>query len=122
MQIIIHKVGLRNICVLMATAYFVAGCAARPEPKPDPQRVAEYRKDLEDQLGITRANETRERCARLPKPAIGMTASQLTASCWGPPRHVAESVTAKGKVAGWSYPEGKILLVDSIVTRIDTSR
>jgi hypothetical protein len=81
-----------------------------------------YYQDLRRQLGIDRAERLQELCKKLPTPAIGMKAAQVSASCWGQPEHVAESVTAQGKLAVWGYPEGYVYLTDGVVTRIVTSR
>lgn len=108
-------------CWIGAAAIFatVSGCAREPPPLTQ-GTAAGYKKDIEDQLGITRAKQTRERCSQLAKPAIGMTAAQVLASCWGKPDHVAETITARGKVAGWGSPEGNILLSDGVVMKIET--
>jgi hypothetical protein len=81
-----------------------------------------YSQDLRRQLGFYRAERLQELCKKLPTPAIGMKTAQVSASCWGQPDNIAESVTAQGKVAVWGYPEGYVHLTDGVVTRIVTSR
>ena len=80
-----------------------------------------YSQDLRRQLGFYRAERLQELCKKLPTPAIGMKAAQVSASCWGQPDNIAESVTAQGKLAVWGYPEGYVYLTDGVVTRIVTS-
>jgi hypothetical protein len=104
---------------IVAICLAVAGCARAPPP---PDYTQMFQKDLEDQLGITRAKQRQELCSRLPAPAIGMKSDQVRSSCWGQPDHAAESVTAQGKQAVWSYPEGYVYLSDGVVTKIITSR
>ncbi len=70
--------------------------------------AADIQKDIEDQLGITRARQRQETCTKLPAPSIGMSEAQVLSSCWGKPDHAAESITARGKQALWSYPEGYV--------------
>jgi hypothetical protein len=81
-----------------------------------------YSQDIRRQLGYYRAERLRELCKKLPTPAIGMKAAQVSASCWGQPDNVAESATAQGKAAVWGYPEGYVYIADGVVIRIVTSR
>lgn len=99
----------------------VLGCA-RPAPPPPVASAADYRKDIEDQLGITRARQRAEACRTGYIPAIGMSEAKVLASCWGAADHATESVSAHGKQAIWSYPEGSLFLTNGVVTRILTSR
>lgn len=99
----------------------VLGCA-RPAPPVPTATAADYQKDLEDQLGITRARQRAEACRVGYAPAIGMTEAKVVASCWGAADHAAESVTAQGKQAVWSYPEGYVYFANGVVTQIVTSR
>lgn len=107
------------LAVITCTTFL--GCA-RPAPPTPVANAADYQKDLEDQLGITRARQRAEACRAGYVPAIGMTEARVAASCWGTADHAAESVTAQGKQAVWSYPEGYVYLTNGIVKRIVTSR
>ena len=73
-------------------------------------------------LGIDKAEQRQALCAKIGGPKIGMNTTQVLASCFGKPNHVAESVTAQGKQEVWSYPEGYVFLTDGIVTKIVTAR
>lgn len=107
----------------LITALCLATSACATPPPVDRQALAdEYRRDMENQLGITRARKRQLACTRAPTPSIGMTASQVLSSCWGKPDHAAESVTAQGQAAVWSYPEGYVYLSDNVVTKIVTAR
>jgi hypothetical protein len=105
---------------LAAACLAAAGCASTPPVSQ--QELSKYQKDLEDQLGVTRARERRDLCSKLPPPAIGMTAGQVLSSCWGQPDHVHESITAQGKQAVWGYPGAAVVLSNETVTEIVTSR
>ncbi len=106
---------------IIAICLVALGCVRAPVV--DQQYTANvYQKDIEDQLGITRARQRQEVCSRLPAPAIAMSTAQVLSSCWGKPDHAAESITAQGKQAVWSYPEGYVYLSDGTVTKIVTSR
>ena len=105
---------------VIALCLVASGCAS-PPPYQGPT-AADYQKDMEDQLGITRARQRQEACSRLPMPKIGMTADQVLSSCWGKPDHAAEETTARGKMSVWGYPEGYVYLTDGTVTKIVTSR
>jgi hypothetical protein len=104
------------------TLLVLAGCARPPPPSPVPIEQNPYYQGLRKQLGIERAEQRQELCTKLPKPSIGMTATQVLSSCWGKPDHNAESTTAQGKQAIWAYPEGELYLTNDVVTRIVTSR
>lgn len=108
--------------IIFAATLFpvLTGCSSTPAYQGP--TAADYQKNMEDQLGITRARERQAACLKLPTPAIGMTANQVMASCWGQPDHVAEETTARGKVAVWGYPEGYVYLADRRVFKIVTSR
>jgi hypothetical protein len=105
---------------IIAACLVVSGCTSSP-PYRGPS-AADYQKNIEDQLGITRARQRQELCSKLPSPAVAMTSAQVLSSCWGQPDHSAESITAQGKQAVWSYPEGYVYLSDGIVIKIVTSR
>jgi hypothetical protein len=106
---------------IIAVCLVATGCSSAPPVDRGPSANV-YQKDIEDQLGITRARQRQEACSRLPLPAIGMSAAQVVASCWGKPDHAAEETTARGKTAVWGYPEGYVYLADGTVTKIVTSR
>jgi hypothetical protein len=110
--------GMRLLLIVLCL--FSTGCSSRPPYQG--LTAADYQKDMEDQLGITRARQRQEACSRLPMPKIGMTANQVLSSCWGNPDHAAEETTAQGKVSVWGYPEGYVYLSDGTVTKIVTSR
>jgi len=110
---------------LVFTGVVISGCVQPVPPETDAdreRRTADYKQALEDQLGITRARQRAEVCAKLPAPSIGMTEAKVLASCWGRPDHSAQSVTASGKDAVWAYPEGYVYLTNGVVTKIVTSR
>lgn len=106
------------VAAVLCTA--LTGCSTAPPPPV--ATAADYQRDLEDQMGITRARQRAEACRSGNLPAIGMTEAKVLASCWGTADHAAQSVTAQGKQAVWSYPEGYIYLTNGVVTRIVTSR
>jgi hypothetical protein len=116
-----HGLGSTMRFLIIAACLAVTGCAS-PLPVDREQYSNLFRKDLEDQLGITRAKQTRDLCSKLPAPAIGMSGSQVLASCWGNPARVVESITAQRKIAVWGYPEGRVLLDNGIVRKIETER
>lgn len=107
-----------RMLLVVALCVPTLGCAKKTPPLPP----ADYKKNIEDQLGITRARQRAEACRTRYAPAIGMTEAKVVASCWGAADHAAESVTAQGKKAVWSYPEGYVYLTNGIVTKIITSR
>lgn len=111
---------MRTLAALISamTCVAISGCV-RPPPSMPP---ADYQKDIEDQLGITRARQRAEACTKIPPPSIGMTEAKVLSSCWGNPDNNAQSVTASGKQAIWSYPEGYVYLTNGIVTKIVTAR
>jgi len=69
----------------------------RPKPKP---------KDL---------------CVTKGGVSIGMTANEIYASCWGKPRRVNETVTARGRHEQWVYGGGYLYLDNGVLTSIQTS-
>jgi hypothetical protein len=50
-----------------------------------------------------------EECARRGQPKIGMTASELTASCWGKPNRIIKKTTAAGIEENYVYSIGHIV-------------
>jgi len=114
---------MRDLRILIVAACIATGaCTSDPPRTPDPAQVARYQKDIEDQLGTTRARQRQEACTKGSPPSIGMTEAKVLSSCWGNPDHFSESVTAEGKQAVWSYPEGYVYFSTGVVTRIVTSR
>jgi hypothetical protein len=109
---------MRFLMVLVSLG--LSGCSSAPSYQAT--SAADYQKDMEDQLGITRARERQELCTKLPAPVVSMTAAQVLASCWGKPDHAAEETTAHGKRLVWGYPEGYVYLEDGKVTKIVTAR
>jgi len=108
--------------ILLAVCLAVGACAGPPPSQPDPALVNMYKKDIEDQLGITRARQRQQACSAGYTPAIGMTEAKVLASCWGRPDHLSEEITAAGKMAVWAYPEGYVYLSGGLVTKIIVSR
>jgi hypothetical protein len=106
---------------IIAISLLATGCASAPPVDRGPSAAA-YQKDIEDQLGITRARQRQEVCSKLPAPTVGMSAAQVVSSCWGKPDHAAEETTARGKTSVWTYPEGYVYLADGTVVKIVTSR
>jgi hypothetical protein len=114
---------MRGFLVFVVMCVAVAGCARKtPPPSPDPNATSYYQRELENQLGITRAKQLAQACKQAPPPSIGMTEKQALSSCWGKPDHAAESITAGGTQAVWSYPEGYVYLSNGFVTKIIVSR
>ena len=60
-------------------------------------------------------------CNRKGGVSVGMTASQVFSSCWGKPRRVNTTITARGKHEQWVYGGGYLYLDDGVVTSIQTS-
>jgi hypothetical protein len=63
----------------------------------------------------------KDRCDRLGGARIGMTSNGVLKSCWGKPRHVNTTITARGKHEQWVYGGGYLYLDDGVVTSIQTS-
>lgn len=61
-------------------------------------------------------------CDRRGGVAIGMTKAQVYSSCWGRPRKVNETMTARSRHEQWVYGGGYVYLEDGVVTSIQTSR
>jgi hypothetical protein len=65
----------------------------------------------------------REECARRGQPKIGMTATELTASCWGNPRRTIKKTTAAGIEEDYVYSIGHIVkIIDGKVSEIIETR
>lgn len=64
-----------------------------------------------------------EECTRRGQPKIGMTATELTASCWGKPRRIIKKTTAVGIEENYVYSIGHIVkFSDGKVSEIIESR
>jgi hypothetical protein len=58
-------------------------------------------------------------CKKKGNPKIGMTAAQVKATCWGPPKYVNAKVRATGKYEQYVYGDNKfVYLRDGIVTSV----
>lgn len=58
-------------------------------------------------------------CDRRGGVRIGMTAEQVRASCWGKPRYVNRTTTARGTSEQWVYGGGNYVYLDNgIVTTV----
>lgn len=61
-------------------------------------------------------------CERRGGVAVGMTAKQVEATCWGKPTSVNRTVTGAGAREQWVYPGyNYVYLVNGVVTSIQTS-
>jgi hypothetical protein len=58
-------------------------------------------------------------CKKRGNPKLGMTAAQVKASCWGPPKYVNAKVRATGKYEQYVYGDNKFVYFrDGIVTSV----
>jgi hypothetical protein len=58
-------------------------------------------------------------CKKKGNPKIGMTAAQVKATCWGPPKYVNAKVRTTGKYEQYVYGDNKfVYLRDGIVTSV----
>jgi hypothetical protein len=72
---------------------------------------------------IARAKANIEECQRRGQPKIGMTAEQLTSSCWGRPARIIKKTTAIGIEEDYVYGIGHIVRFrDGVVTEIVEAR
>ena len=109
--------------VLVQLAWLLlAGCASPPPPPPVPIEQNPYYQDLRRQLGIERAEQRQELCAKTPKPSIRMTSAQVFSSCWGKPDHAANPYGTRETRSMELYTEGYVYLSDGVVIKIITSR
>ena len=60
-------------------------------------------------------------CDRKGGVAIGMTKTQVLASCWGKPERVNTTITAGLRSEQWVYGYNYVYLRDDVVTSIQTS-
>jgi len=58
-------------------------------------------------------------CKKIGSPKLGMTAAQVKASCWGPPKYVNAKTRKTGKYEQYVYGDNKfVYLRDGIVTSV----
>lgn len=48
-----------------------------------------------------------------PKPYIGMTTAEISASSWGSPNEVISTMTADGKEEQWEYAPNKVIFIEN---------
>lgn len=77
---------------------------------------------MSDEAQKKKSDAAANDCKKRGGVSIGMTAAQVYASCWGKPRSVNETITARGKHAQWVYGSGYLYLDDGIVTSMQVSR
>jgi hypothetical protein len=66
--------------------------------------------------------EVKGSCNRKGGVQIGMSREQIYASCWGHPKSVNETITARGKHEQFVYRGGYLYLDDGVLTSIQTNR
>jgi hypothetical protein len=72
---------------------------------------------------VADAKKAREDCARSGQPRIGMTESELVATCWGKPRRIVKRTTAEGVEETYIYGIGHVVTVtDGKVSAIVEAR
>jgi hypothetical protein len=103
-----------------AASLALFGCANSASPFDMPYYQDGYAADIRRQLGNDRAEQRQALCSKTRAPAVGMTTTQVLASCWGEPDHATESTMPQGKQAIWAYPEGELTLMNGTVTRMVT--
>jgi hypothetical protein len=96
----------------------LAGCANSAQPFDEHPYQERYAANIRRQLGVDRTEQRQALCSRNRSPVIGMTTTEVLASCWGEPDHASDSTTAQGKQTIWAYPEGEVTLTNGTVTRI----
>jgi hypothetical protein len=98
--------------------------------EPDPgltreqwhEHVREIKRRVQEEVAQRRLAR-REECERRGPPKIGMTPSELTASCWGQPIRVVKKTTAAGMEESYIYGIGHVVkLSDGKVSEIVESR
>jgi hypothetical protein len=72
---------------------------------------------------VARSKQAAEECARRGLPKIGMTAAELTETCWRKPLRVVKKTTAAGVEQNFVYGIGHVVkLVDGKVAEIVEAR
>jgi hypothetical protein len=98
--------------------------------EPDPgltreqwrEHVREIKRRVQEEVARRRLAR-REECERRGPPKIGMTPSEVTASCWGQPIRVVKKTTAAGTEESYIYGIGYVVkLSDGKVSEIVESR
>lgn len=64
----------------------------------------------------------KKECDRRGGVSVGMTAAQVTASCWGKPNKVNSTITGGGRREQWVYGSQYVYVENGVVTAIQTSR
>lgn len=82
----------------------------------DAQREYHIQRDKERSAAIA------SRCAKLGGAKVGMDAAAVGKSCWGAPRKINTTTTARGTHEQWVYGGGYLYLDDGVVTSIQTGR
>jgi hypothetical protein len=82
------------------------------------EHVREIKRRVQEDVAQRRLAR-REECERRGPPKIGMTPSELTASCWGQPIRVVKKTTAAGMEESYIYGIGHVVkLSDGKVSEI----
>jgi hypothetical protein len=61
-------------------------------------------------------------CDRKGGASIGDNAATILKSCWGKPKTINQTITARGRHEQWVYNGGYLYLENGVVTSIQTSR
>lgn len=118
---------MRNIWVITIAGIALAGCASdvqspRPEPQaaPAPFQPAPLAA-AQDRAEAAKARAAKADCDRRGGIKIGMTAAEVTASCWGKPERVNTTHYTGGDHQQWVYGYNYVYLRNGVVTSIQTS-
>lgn len=65
---------------------------------------------------------TKRECDRRGGVAVGMTAKQVLASCWGKPERINTTILSSSRREQWVYGSQYVYVDNGIVTAIQTSR
>src|ERR1700730_10886869 len=100
----------------LLTGVFLALPTRVNAAEPDPgltreqwhEHVREIKRRVQEEVAQRRLAR-REECERRGPPKIGMTPSELTASCWGQPIRVEKKTTAAGMEESYIYGIGHVV-------------
>lgn len=121
---------MRAVAAAFVLSAALGGCASAPQPTQAElieQRGAELAVALDEsaaQMAEYRARrvaEEKAKCSKGNGVAVGMSPDQVRKSCWGKPKMVNETTTARGSHQQWVYGGGYVYLDNGVVTSIQTS-